>query len=71
MAATKQRILLKQGTLLVNEDGNVTPRVSDLLIVGDRISEIRNNIEIMDEVKVIDCKDKIVTPGFISTHNHI
>jgi cytosine/adenosine deaminase-related metal-dependent hydrolase len=25
----------------------------------------------MDEVKVIDCKDKIISPGFISTHNHI
>ncbi|KAK1593747.1 uncharacterized protein LY79DRAFT_589513 [Colletotrichum navitas] len=67
------KILLKNGVLLVHgDDGKVTPTRSDLMIEGDQITQIDNNIEAdTNEVKVFDCEEEIVSPGFISTRHHV
>ncbi|KAK1978473.1 amidohydrolase [Colletotrichum cereale] len=73
MASKTNKILLKNGVLLVHgDDGKVTPSRSDLMIEGDQITQIDNSIEAgADDVKVFDCEGKVVSPGFISTHHHV
>lgn len=66
-------ILLKNGTLLIHShDGHVVnPIISDLLIRGNLIERIAHNISAEKDTTVIDCTDKIVSPGFIDTHRHM
>lgn len=48
--------------------------VKDILITGDRIAFIKDEIRIPNEfvpIEVIDAKGKIVVPGFIDSHVHI
>jgi cytosine/adenosine deaminase-related metal-dependent hydrolase len=67
-----QPILLKGGTLLIHDDkDNVVPTRADLLIEGDRIARIEADIPAPTSARVIDCADKIVSPGFVSTHAHL
>ncbi|TDZ37339.1 5'-deoxyadenosine deaminase [Colletotrichum spinosum] len=73
MAPQSSHILLKGGVLLVHsDDGKVVPQRSDLLIEGNKVSQIGDNIDTSgQDVKLIDCQGKIVSPGFISTHHHV
>ncbi|GKT44374.1 5-methylthioadenosine/S-adenosylhomocysteine deaminase [Colletotrichum spaethianum] len=73
MTSTINRILLKNGLLLIHgDDGKVTPTRADLMVEGDRIIKINDKIEAsVDNVKVFDCEGKVVLPGFISTHHHV
>ncbi|TDZ48408.1 5'-deoxyadenosine deaminase [Colletotrichum trifolii] len=73
MAPQPSHILLKGGVLLVHsDDGKVVPQRSDLLIEGNRVSQIGDNIDTSgQDVQLIDCQGKIVSPGFISTHRHV
>lgn len=41
----------------------------DILVVGDRIAEVRPNI-VADVDEIIDARDKIVIPGLINAHLH-
>ena len=67
------KILLKGGTLLThNDDGHVSPTVSDLLIEDSTITKIDAVITApSSDTKVIDCTNKIISPGFINTHAHL
>ncbi|KAJ5795068.1 Amidohydrolase 1 [Penicillium paradoxum] len=67
------KILLKGGTLLVHDAAErVIPRRVDLLLDGNSIIKIEEDIDINEaSVEVIDCKGKLVSPGFISTHHHL
>ena len=66
------KILLKGGTLLIhNDDGHVLPTVSDLLIEDSTITKIEADITAPSDTKVIDCTNKIVSPGFVNTHAHL
>lgn len=68
-------ILLRNATILVpSGDPNdyVTPlREHSLLIQEGKIAQIAPSIEPPVDSKVIDCSDKIISPGFIDTHHHI
>lgn len=67
-----QPILLKGGTLLIHDDNdNVVPTRADLLIEGDRIARIEADILAPASARVIDCANKIISPGFVSTHAHL
>jgi len=64
----KGYILLKNGTIY--DSFTSVKKKNDLLIKDDRIIDINKNIQIKDNYYVIDCRNKIVTNGFIDLHAH-
>lgn len=65
-------ILLQGGTLLIHdENSHVVPTIGDLLVTGSVIAKIGPEIQPGPDTKVIDCKGKIISPGFIDTHRHM
>jgi cytosine/adenosine deaminase-related metal-dependent hydrolase len=69
---TDCRILLKGGTLLLHDDqDHVHWQKLDLLILGNTIATISENIKVESDVQVIDCGGKLISPGFIDTHQHV
>lgn len=67
------KILLQGGTLLLHEaNERVVSRRLDLLIDGNSILKIEDNIDVDDQsIKIINCDGKLVSPGFINTHHHL
>lgn len=64
--------LLQGGTLLIHGGNNHVKAVkADLLIEGNIISKIEGEITPSANTQVIDCTDKIISPGFIDTHHHL
>lgn len=66
------KYLLKGGTIATAVQGSDEPRVlkADVLVDGDTITRIEENIAPEVGVEVIDCQDKWITPGFIDTHRY-
>ncbi|KAG4424196.1 hypothetical protein IFR04_002600 [Cadophora malorum] len=65
-------ILLQGGTVLVHDENeHVNAIKADILIEGNKISKIEAGIEPGSNVQVIDCTDKILSPGFVDTHHHV
>jgi cytosine/adenosine deaminase-related metal-dependent hydrolase len=74
LAGTK---LLVGGTIIAYDEGTKLPKVirdGALIIKDDRIHQILDqplsNGSFPSGTEVIDCKNKIITPGFIDTHRH-
>ncbi|KAK3642672.1 hypothetical protein LTR56_010720 [Elasticomyces elasticus] len=68
-------ILLKNGTVLLHDaQDHVTATKTDVLISDSIISKIEPNISdgnIEAGTEVIDCTDKLISPGFVDTHHHV
>jgi len=65
-------ILLKGGTVLTHDaDDHVHATLADVLIDGNIIVKIEKGINSPSGVEIIDCTDKILSPGFIDTHHHV
>ncbi|KAF4997654.1 hypothetical protein FGRMN_3686 [Fusarium graminum] len=66
-------ILLQSGTVLQHRDDDhvIALPNTDVLIKGNRILLIDTNIEVPVDAEIIDCTNKIVSPGMIDTHNHV
>ena len=68
--------LLAGGTIIAFDDDTQQLRVireGSLLIEGDRIksvSDVAHPSDLPLNVDIIDCANKIITPGFIDTHRH-
>ncbi|KAK6527684.1 hypothetical protein TWF694_004665 [Orbilia ellipsospora] len=63
-------LLLKNGTVLIhNEKDVVVPQKVDVLVVGNTIEKIGESLEAGD-AEIVDCSNKIISPGFIDTHHH-
>ena len=71
MAETQ--ILLKGGIIIQHGDLDTINilRDTDLLIVGQHIKQIGRAIISDKHALIIDCKDKIISPGFIDAHHHL
>ena len=64
-------ILFKNGILLVHDAKNhVVPTKADLLTKDSKIAKIGQGLTVPDDVEIIDCTDKIISPGFVDTHHH-
>ncbi|KAI1852013.1 hypothetical protein JX266_002866 [Neoarthrinium moseri] len=69
---SKSQILLRDGIILVHDaDSHVVPTEADLLIENSVIAKIEKAITPGPGAQVIDCKGKIISPGFIDTHRHL
>lgn len=65
-------LLLQGGTILTHgADDRVNAIKADLLIEGNTITNIGNGIQVSAGTDIVDCTDKIVSPGFIDTHHHL
>lgn len=65
-------ILLTGGTVLVHGVGDeIKADRLDLLIKDTRIIELAPKIEPQAGYEVINCKGKLISPGFIDTHHHV
>ncbi|MCH2172013.1 amidohydrolase family protein [Myxococcota bacterium] len=61
-------LLIRGGTVV---DGTAAPRFrADVRVTGDRITEIRGEIEPLPGERVFDASGCFVTPGFIECHTH-
>ena len=65
-------MLLKGGTVLIHDViDNVKAIKADVLIEGNEIKKIEAGVSAPADVQVIDCSNKILSPGFIDTHHHV
>lgn len=64
---------LLQGGLIVtfNKDNKPAAFKADVLIDGNTIVNVAENIQVPAGVKVIDCTDKWITPGMVDVHRHV
>ncbi len=60
-------ILIKNGRILYGESPEVIE--ADLLIEGNRISEIKKGLDAPADY-VIDARGRIISPGFVNAHTH-
>ena len=63
------KIIVKNG-LVVTMNNNREIVNKDILIINNKISKIKENINVQD-AEIIDATDKIVIPGLIQTHIHL
>ncbi len=63
------KIIVKNG-LVVTMNNNREIIKKDILIIDNKISEIKENISVQD-AEIIDATDKIIIPGLIQTHIHL
>ncbi|RGP70230.1 hypothetical protein FSPOR_4130 [Fusarium sporotrichioides] len=66
-------ILLQNGSVIVHDcNDRIQVRDNcDVLITNDVIEQIENRISPGKDTEVLDCTDKIISPGFIDTHHHL
>jgi 5-methylthioadenosine/S-adenosylhomocysteine deaminase len=64
-------VVLRRGTVLTMNDAHEILRDADVLVVDDRIAEVRPGLEAPDDALEIDASGGIVMPGMIDTHRHM
>jgi len=64
-------VLLRGGTVLPMDDARSVLTGTDVLVVGDRIAAVGQDLDTPDGALVVDAADGIVMPGMIDTHRHM
>ncbi|KAF2017811.1 Metallo-dependent hydrolase [Aaosphaeria arxii CBS 175.79] len=68
---SSRSILLKNGVALLRDgNGRIVPTRTSVLVENDRIAKIAKDIDVGQDADIIDCTDKIISPGFVDTHHH-
>ncbi len=62
--------VLKNAKILTLNDKDEILEDYDILIEEDTVKKIERNIPLKGSEKVIDCKDLLITPGFVNSHLH-
>jgi guanine deaminase len=67
-----QEILIKGGRVYDHDGDTDQPPYADILVAGDRISAIGKpgTLEAGPDGRVIDARERMVMPGFVSAHYH-
>ena len=66
------QILLQGGLVVVHDDQGLAKSImADVFIKGNRIERVAPNLKAEPGTEVIDCRNKIVAPGFVDTHRHM
>jgi cytosine/adenosine deaminase-related metal-dependent hydrolase len=64
-------LLLRNGIALIHDaNDHVVPQNVDILIEDGLITKLGKDINVSNNATLIDCTDKIISPGFIDTHHH-
>ena len=63
--------MLRGGTVLTMDDAHTVLLAGDVLVVGDRIEAVGENLAVPDGTQEIDASGGIVMPGMIDTHRHM
>ncbi|KAK1226846.1 hypothetical protein PQX77_010150 [Marasmius sp. AFHP31] len=65
-------LLLKNGIALLHGDNDkVHPTDTDILVEGNVITRIERGIPAPPNAQIIDCTNKIISPGFVDGHQHV
>ncbi len=65
-------ILLRGGTALIHDANDHVKGIrTDILIEDNKIARIEADISPPAGAEVIDCQEKIISPGFVDTHHHL
>jgi 5-methylthioadenosine/S-adenosylhomocysteine deaminase len=64
-----ERTLIRNATVLTQDDSLGELAGADILIDGDRIADVGRGLD-ADGARVIDADGDIVIPGFVDTHRH-
>lgn len=67
----QEKILIKNGKVLLFKDNEPTIQDVDVRINNGKIKEVGKDLAKEDAEYTIDATDKIVMPGLINTHTHI
>ena len=65
----KRRLLLKNATIYTGYTDKVL-KDHDILIIDSKIAKVDKDIKDID-AKIIDCRNKFITPGLINIHAHL
>ena len=65
--------LLRSGTVLVHDkDDHVTAlENTDILIKDNEIVNVDQSINAPEDAEIIDCTNKLISPGFVDTRIHL
>lgn len=64
--------LLQGGTVILLDDNDTLySKQHDVLIQDDIVTNIGPNLNPPTNCEIIDCSDKIISPGFVDTHRHM
>ncbi|HEY4269549.1 MAG TPA: amidohydrolase family protein [Galbitalea sp.] len=66
-----QPIVFRNGTVVTVDDRRRVLADTDVLVVGENIEAIGQNLDVPDGTFEIDAKGGIVMPGMIDTHRHM
>jgi len=68
---SSKHLLLKNGVVLIHDpNSHMVASKKDILIKNGKIAKIGPDLGASDGAQVIDCTDKIISPGFVDTHHH-
>lgn len=66
-----QRPILLQGGLVADFETDEAPLLRDVLIVGDRIEEVRSpGLAVPEGAQIVDVSDRLLIPGLVNAHAH-
>jgi dihydroorotase len=66
---TASRLLLRGGRVLDPASGR--DEIADVLVEGAELAAVGTALEVDDDVEVIDCAGRWVTPGLVDLHSHL
>src|SRR6266700_1334615 len=66
-----QPVVFRNATVLTMDDAHTVLNNADVLVSGERIAAVGQNLDVPEGTAVIDASGGIVMPGMIDTHRHM